>query len=113
MPYQEMHVDPDLYIMQAGVAIYHAYKDDDYSGGPLKYHFTTNASDDSAEFKFDVRDLDSVHLLGQHPPFITSANNTPELKEAWCRWHDVEEPDHIRAIIMASIDAGLLTNPKD
>jgi hypothetical protein len=112
MPYQTVPVDAELFLSQAGVYIYHTYKDDDIEQGPNQFWFTTQRVDCDDQYMFDVRDLDSAHLLEQHPPYLQGENDTPENRAAWQRWHEVDEPDAIQAIIRASIDAGLIKAPE-
>lgn len=113
MPYQTTWVPPELFLTHAGVNVFHTYKDDDVDQGAERYWFTTSVRDDEEEdCTFDVRELDSACLLGQHPPFLQGENNTPENREAWGHWYKVEEPDTIRAIIVASLDAGMITLPE-
>jgi hypothetical protein len=114
MPFKTTRVDPELFLTHAGVDVFHTYKDDDIDQGRKRFWFTTREFDDKGHF--DVRELDSAHMLDQHPPYI-NASRTPEenleLQARWDRWHDVDEPAAIHAIIVASIDAGLITKPEE
>jgi hypothetical protein len=112
MPTSTAWVAPELFFTtHAGVNVFYTYEDDDMDRGRNRYHFTLYSNTDM--HPFDVRDLDLACLLDQHPPYLQGENNTSENREAWKRWHEVEEPDHIRAIIEASIDAGLIPLPED
>jgi hypothetical protein len=115
MPYETVRVDPELFCTtHNGVNVFCTYKDDEIAQGRRRYWYTLHASDD--DHAFDVREFDSAYHLDQHPPYLQTAK-TPDdmkaLKAAWDHWFDVEEPDHIRAIIEASIDAGLIPLPED
>lgn len=111
MPYETVWATPELLLEHAGVKVFHAYKDDDIEQGRSTYMYSLSDVDD--EYQFDVRDFDSNHLLDAHPPYLQGANDTPENREAWRRWHAAGQPDAIRAIVIASIDAGLIKKPED
>ena len=114
MPYETCWTDPEVFLTRAGVKVYYTYKDDDINQGRRWHHFTTHEFDD--EGAFDVRELDSNRLLDQHPPYI-NASRTPEenleLQRRWDRWYEEGMPNAIRAIIIAAIDAGLITASED
>lgn len=115
MPYKTTWRNPELFFTTSrGVNVFYTYKDDDVEQGRCRYWYTLYSSTD--EHPFDVHDLDSACLLDQHPPYLqtaTTPEEAEELKAAWDRWFEVEEPDHIRAIIEASIDVGLIQLPED
>lgn len=112
MPYTTAWIHPELFFTtHAGVNVFHAYKDDDMDQGRSSYWFTLYSNTD--EHPFDVRDFDSACHLDQHPPYLQGENDTPENRAAWDRWFEVDEPDHIRAIIEASLDASLIPLPED
>jgi hypothetical protein len=112
MPFKTVGVEAELLLTHGGVSVYYTYENDDIDQGRNRYWYTTHEFADDAEYRFDVRDLDSAYLLDEHPPYLQGEHDTLENRAAWQSWHEVGEPDAIRSIIVASIDAGLIEDPE-
>lgn len=112
MPYTTTWVPPELFMTHNGVNVFHTYKDDDIDQGARMYWYTLNTQDNDTQH-FDVRNLDTDRLLYQHPPYLQGEYDTPENREAWGRWRETGEPDLIRQIIAAALDAGMIPLPED
>jgi hypothetical protein len=117
MPTQTIFVPPALFMTHATVAVYHAYKDDDFNEGPSRFRFTLDASSDDKAF--DVRNLEvpSRPGLDAHPPLLSEenqaiANATPQQlelwKEQWRMWEADGLNDAIRTVLREAIDMGRL-----
>jgi hypothetical protein len=124
MPYLESWIDPEVRLTHNGVKIYHTYRDDDYNQGANIYYFTTNGTDDDAEFHFDVRELPvpSAALLNIHPPSKSSdeykKGSPTRIAEIDAAWEEYHSPDgsHQKAIdtvIREAIDRYLIRLCKD
>jgi len=111
MPYVTQWVEADLFLEHQGVRVWHTYSEQEYDS-PNHYWFTADEDNTNEESHFDVREL-PTYAAPPHPPFIFYSKNldemgpgfapdSPELSEAWMKWHAAEEtfiPDAIRSAI--------------
>lgn len=93
MPYKYQECPADLLVHHNGVGVYRTYKNDDVDNVPSTYYFVTNPYD-SQENAFDAREL---------PNYDPTAARTDD-------WIDIiAERQHIFDVIIAAIDAGVIT----
>jgi hypothetical protein len=113
MPFHTQWVEPELFLEQAGVRVFHTYKDDDLDQGRKRYWFSLNPECGVAECQcekhpcqnvFDVRRLPTWQPRPP-PPHCTGKHNTPENHAAWERYWQ-EEDAAIKAAITSAIERG-------
>ena len=93
MPYKYQECPADMLLHHNGVGIYRTYKNDDVDNPPSAYWFVTDPYG-SQEHAFDAREL---------PGFHSSAFTIDG-------WRDiVRERQHVLDVIIAAIDAGIIT----
>ena len=116
MPTRSVWVDPELFLEQKSVKVFHTYTDDDVDQGHTHYLFTLNpkcgAEESRCEYDtcphvFDVRDL-STWQPPEQPSFCTGTNDTPANRTAWKQYWKQEEAA-IRTSISSAIHTGELT----
>ena len=115
MPYKTVWVEPEIFLEHKGVTVYHTYRDDDFEQGARWYWFTQREDGGEDEGAFDIRDVDPLGLLRNHPPLKCGPDwdsATPQerdaIEEAWAEWYESGFDEARRAVLRNAIDKGLL-----
>ena len=117
MPYKTVWVEPEVFLEHNGVTVYHTYKDDDIEQGADRYWFTLREDGGEDEGAFDIRYVDPLGLLRNHPPLKCGPSwdsATPQerdaITEAWAEWYESGFDEARRAVLRNAIDKGLLND---
>jgi hypothetical protein len=111
MPTQTVWIDPELLLEHQGVRVFHTYKADDYDQGAQRYWFTLNrqcgvldslCEDKLCRHVFNVLEL-STWRAPEQPPYCTGAHDTPDNRQAWEHYWELEAAA-IRTAITAAIE---------
>lgn len=71
-------IEPELYLYYNGVAVYHCYRNDCYSGGAMKNWYTTDITEQLPAF--DIRDLSAYQPYVDHKVILEKAIDRGELQ---------------------------------
>ena len=118
MPYKTIWVEPEVFFEHNGVTVYHTYRDDDIDQGANWFWFTLREDGGEDKGAFDIRDVDPLNLLKNHPPLFVNPcweSATPQerdaIMEAWDKWYESGFAEARRAVLRYAIDNGLLKSP--
>lgn len=71
-------IEPELYLYHNGVAIYHCYRNNCFSGGVMENWYTTDINEQLPAF--DIRDLSTYQTGTGHKAILEAAVDNGELK---------------------------------
>ena len=116
MPFQTVWTDPELFLEQDGVQVFHTYKNDDLDQGQQRYWYTlhrecspldSRCAQEPCRHVFDVRVL-STWQPPVPAPACGGGNDTTEHHAAW-EQQEAREEQAIRGALRRAIEQKELT----